>query len=168
MQKSTMVDVIDPDGLVRSQAIESPDGDLRVTLNGAETHRTMAGTFLAESFHASVQHIALATDDIFATAEALAEHGFAALPISQNYYGDLAARFDLAATVLARLRAANILYDEDAHGTFFQLYSQPFAGGMFFEIIQRTGGYAGYGGPNAPFRIAAQKRLIRQKGMPKK
>jgi 4-hydroxyphenylpyruvate dioxygenase len=69
---------------------------------------------------------------------------------------------------LARLRAANILYDEDAHGTFFQLYSQPFAGGMFFEIVQRTDGYAGYGGPNAPFRIAAQKRLIRQKGMPKK
>lgn len=168
MQKSTMVDVIDPDGLVRSQAIESPDGALRVTLNGAETHRTMAGTFLAESFHASVQHIALATDDIFATAEALAELGFAALPISQNYYGDLAARFDLDATVLARLRAANILYDEDAHGTFFQLYSQPFAGGMFFEIVQRTDGYAGYGGPNAPFRIAAQKRLIRQKGMPKK
>ena len=168
MQKSTMVDVIDPDGLVRSQAIESPDGALRVTLNGAETHRTMAGTFLAESFHASVQHIALATDDIFATAEALTEHGFSALPISQNYYGDLAARFDLDATVLARLRAANILYDEDGHGTFFQLYSQPFAGGMFFEIVQRTDGYAGYGGPNAPFRIAAQKRLIRQKGMPKK
>ena len=168
MQKSTMVDVIDPDGLVRSQAIESPDAALRVTLNGAETHRTMAGTFLAESFHASVQHIALATDDIFATAEALTEHGFAALPISRNYYGDLAARFDLDATVLARLRAANILYDEDAHGTFFQLYSQPFAGGMFFEIVQRTDGYAGYGGPNAPFRIAAQKRLIRQKGMPKK
>lgn len=168
MKKSTMVDVIDPDGLVRSQAIESPDGALRVTLNGAETHRTMAGTFLAESFHASVQHIALATDDIFATAEALAELGFAALPISLNYYGDLAARFDLDHAVLARLKAANILYDEDAEGAFFQLYSQPFASGMFFEIVQRTDGYGGYGGPNAPFRIAAQKRLIRQKGILKK
>lgn len=168
MKKSTMVDVIDPDGLVRSQAIESSDGALRVTLNGAETHRTIAGTFLAESFHASVQHIALATDDIFATAEALAELGFAALPISLNYYCDLAARFDLDHAVLARLKAANILYDEDAEGAFFQLYSQPFASGMFFEIVQRTDGYGGYGGPNAPFRIAAQKRLIRQKGILKK
>ena len=167
MKKSAMVDVIDPDGLVRSQAIEAQGGGLRVTLNGAETHRTMAGTFLAESFHASVQHIALATDDIFATAEALADRGFASLPISANYYADLAARFDLDARDLSRMKAANILYDEDGRGAFFQLYSRPFAGGMFFEIVQRKDGYAGYGGPNAPFRIAAQKRLIRQKGMPR-
>ena len=58
-------------------------------------------------------------------------------------------------------------YDEDTNGAFFQLYSQPFAGGMFFEIVQRKDGYAGYGAPNAPFRIAAQKRLMRPKGMPK-
>jgi 4-hydroxyphenylpyruvate dioxygenase len=167
MGKSAMVDVVDPDGLIRSQALETPDGHLRVTLNGAETHRTMAGAFLADSFHASVQHIALATDDIFDTAEALASRGFAPLPISGNYYADLAARFDLAPERLARLRAGNILYDEDAEGQFLQLYSRPFAGGMFFEIVQRVGGYAGYGGPNAPFRIAAQKRLMRRKGVPR-
>jgi len=167
MNKSAMVDVIDPDGLVRSQALESPDGALRITLNGAETHRTMAGSFLADSFHASVQHIALATDDIFATATALNACGFQALPISQNYYTDLAARFDIPSEKLERLRASNILYDEDAAGVFFQLYSRPFAGGMFFEIVQRFGNYKGYGGPNAPFRIAAQKRLMRPKGMPK-
>lgn len=167
MRKSPMVDVVDPDGLVRSQALESADGQLRVTLNGAETHRTMAGIFLADSFHASVQHIALATDDIFATVDALAARGFQALPISSNYYDDLAARFDLDPDMLAQLQAGNILYDEDAQGAFFQLYSRPFAGGMFFEIIARKGGYAGYGGPNAPFRIAAQKRLMRAKGMPR-
>lgn len=168
MHKSPMVDVVDPDGLVRSQALETPDGRFRVTLNGAETHRTMAGAFLADSFHASVQHVALASDDIFATAEALSARGFRALPISSNYYADLAARFDLDPHMLARLKAGNILYDEDANGVFLQLYSYPFAGGMFFEIIERKGGYAGYGGPNAPFRIAAQKRLMRAKGMPRK
>ncbi|MBS1303674.1 sugar phosphate isomerase/epimerase and 4-hydroxyphenylpyruvate domain-containing protein [Loktanella sp. SALINAS62] len=167
MTKSPMVDVIDPDGLVRSQALSTPDGTLRVTLNGAETHRTMAGHFLADSFHASVQHVALATDDIFATADALDGTGFATLPISGNYYADLAARFDLAPDVIDRLSARNILYDEDANGAFYQLYSRPFAGGMFFEIVQREAGYAGYGGPNAPFRIAAQKRLMRHKGMPR-
>lgn len=167
MAKSPMVDVVDPDGLVRSQALETPDGTLRVTLNGAETHRTMAGSFLADSFHASVQHIALATDDIFATAQALSSRGFEALPISRNYYADLAARFDLSPPLLDRLEAYGILYDEDAHGAFYQLYSKPFAGGMFFEIVQRQSGYGGFGGPNAPFRIAAQKRLMRPKGMPK-
>jgi 4-hydroxyphenylpyruvate dioxygenase len=166
MQKAPMVDVIDPDGLVRSRAIASPSGDFRITLNGAETHRTLAGSFLAEGFGASVQHIALATDDIFATAIALQNRGFAALQISPNYFDDLAARFDLDAGTLERMRELNILYDADEKGEFFQLYSQPFAGHMFLEIVERRNGYSGYGAPNAPFRIAAQKRLQRPKGMP--
>lgn len=167
MHKAPMVDVVDPDGLVRSQALATDDGAFRITLNGAETHRTMAGNFLADSFGASVQHIALASDDIFATADAMAGLGFAPLPMSSNYYADLSARFDLDPDLLERLRARNILYDEDATGAFYQFYSRPFAGGIFFEIVERAGGYAGYGAPNAPFRIAAQKRLMRPKGMPR-
>jgi 4-hydroxyphenylpyruvate dioxygenase len=167
MHKAPMVDVIDPDGLVRSQALNTADGALRITLNGAETHRTLAGSFLADSFGASVQHIALATSDIFATADAMAARGFEPLQMPQNYYADLAARFDLAPDMFQQLKTGHILYDEDADGQFFQFYSQPFAGGMFFEIVERRGGYSGYGAPNAPFRIAAQKRLFRPKGMPK-
>ncbi len=167
MRKTPMVDVIDPDGLVRSQALSTPDGRVRITLNGAETHRTLAGSFLAESFGASVQHVALATDDIFETASALTTHGFLALPIPSNYYADLAARFNIEPTLLERMSACNILYDNDGRGEFFQLYSRPFAGGMFFEIVQRRGDYSGFGAPNAPFRTAAQKRLMRPKGMPR-
>ena len=166
MAKAPMVDVIDPDGLVRSRAIATPGGDFRITLNGAETHRTLAGSFLAEGFGGSVQHIALATDDIFATARALRARGFEALPLSPNYFDDLAARFDLEPGTLERMRQENILYDADGTGEFFQLYSRPFAGQLFVEIVERRGGYAGYGAPNAPFRIAAQKRLQRPKGMP--
>lgn len=166
MDKSPMVDVIDPDGLVRSQVVESEDGRFKITLNGAETHRTLAGRFLASTFGASVQHIALASDDIFATAEQMAKNGFEALPIPANYYDDLAARFDMPDGLLDRLRAANILYDREGESEFFQLYSRAFASGMFFEIVQRGPGYKGFGGPNAPFRIAAQKRLGPGKGMP--
>ncbi|WP_417741986.1 bifunctional sugar phosphate isomerase/epimerase/4-hydroxyphenylpyruvate dioxygenase family protein [Salipiger sp.] len=166
MQKSPMVDVIDPDGLVRSQVVESRDGRFKITLNGAETHRTLAGRFLASTFGASVQHIALASDDIFATAEQMAQRGFEALPIPANYYDDLAARFDMPDGLLERLRAANILYDREGEAEFFQLYSRAFASGMFFEIVQRGPGYTGFGGPNAPFRIAAQKRLGPSKGIP--
>ncbi|MGR3508373.1 MAG: bifunctional sugar phosphate isomerase/epimerase/4-hydroxyphenylpyruvate dioxygenase family protein [Sulfitobacter sp.] len=168
MQKSAMVDVVDPDGLVRSQAIETASGNFKITLNGAETHRTMAGNFLADSFGASVQHVAFATDHIFATSSAMVQRGFAVLPMSKNYYADLAARFDLDRESLAKLQQHNMLYDEDAEGCFFQFYSQPFAGGMFFEIIERRGGYKGYGAANAPFRIAAQKRLMRGYGIPKR
>jgi len=167
MKKSPMFDVIDPDGLVRSQALEVDNGVFRITLNGAETHRTMAGNFLADSFGASVQHIAFATDDIFATSKVLASLGFKPLPLSQNYYSDLITRYDRSADLLAQLSAGNIMYDEDAKGSFFQLYSQPVVGGIFFEITERREGYGGYGAPNAPFRIAAQKRLLGPKGMPK-
>ncbi|MAY45363.1 MAG: 3-keto-5-aminohexanoate cleavage protein [Rhodobacteraceae bacterium] len=165
--KQATVDVVDPGGLVRSQAIESPDGALRVTLNGAETHRTFAGRFIADSFGSSVQHVAFLTDDIFATAAALEANGFEALPMAANYYDDLAARLGLSPVFAKRLKAHNILYDEDANGAFFQMYSRAFGEGIFFEIVQRKDGYAGYGAPNAPFRIAAQRRLMPSTGMPK-
>ncbi|WP_343501503.1 bifunctional sugar phosphate isomerase/epimerase/4-hydroxyphenylpyruvate dioxygenase family protein [Alloyangia pacifica] len=166
MKKSPMVDVIDPDGLVRSQVVESAAGRLKITLNGAETHRTLAGRFLASTFGASVQHIALSTEDIFDTVARMGELGFEPLPIPGNYYDDLAARFDMPEGLLEKLRAGNILYDREGEAEFFQVYSRAFAGGMFFEIIQRGPGYKGFGGPNAPFRIAAQKRLGPPKGIP--
>jgi len=164
--KAPMVDVADPEGLVRSQAVKS--GALRVTLNGAEARRTLATRFLADSFGAATQHIAFACDDIFATAKALIANGFAALPIGANYYADLDARYDLPADLLDRLKSGNILYDEDDTGQFFQLYSRPFGDGLFFEIVQRKGRYDGYGAPNAPFRIAAQARLGQPVTIPKR
>ena len=166
MKKLPMVDIFDPDGLVRSQVVETTDGSLRITLNGADTHRTLAGSFLAESFGASVQHLALACDDIFSTLDKMIENGFETLPMPSNYYDDLSARFDLSTGLLDKMKRVNVLYDQDESGTFFQCYSKEFTGGLFFEIVQRAGNYQGYGGPNAPFRIAAQKRITSIKGMP--
>lgn len=164
--KAPMVDVADPEGLVRSQAVKS--GALRVTLNGAEARRTLATRFLADSFGAATQHIAFACEDIFATARILSDKGFAVLPIGANYYDDLDARYDLPAELLDRLKAGHILFDQDEDGQFFQLYSRPFGDGLFIEIIQRTGRYDGYGAPNAPFRIAAQARLGTPVTIPKR
>ena len=166
-RKTAMVDVVDPGGLVRSQAVESKDGGLRITLNGAESRRTLAGHFLAESFGSAVQHIAFACGDIFDTAAALRENGFEPLAISGNYYDDLEARMGLEPAELERLRAGNVLYDRDEHGEFFQIYSRSYGEGFFFEIVERRDGYAGYGAANAQFRIAAQKRGMRPKGMPR-
>ncbi len=137
-------------------------------MNGADSRKTFAGKFLAESFGTSIQHIAFATDDIFATAARLNELGFQALPISRNYYDDLEARFGLEPDFADALREASILYDRDEKGEYFQIYSRTFGEGFFFEIIERRGGYAGYGAMNAPFRIAAQRRLARPAGMPKR
>jgi 4-hydroxyphenylpyruvate dioxygenase len=166
MSRSEIVDVVDPDGLVRSVAIKSANGSARITLNGADTHRTFVGNFLADSFGGAIQHIAFATDDIFSTASRMRDAGFRPLALTENYYGDLQARFNIEAERLAEMKSLNILYDETADGAFYQFYSRPFASGLFFEIVQRVGAYDGYGAPNAPFRTAAQKQLLRPKGMP--
>lgn len=167
VEKQAGVDVVDPGGLVRSQAIESPDGSFRLTLNGAETHRTLAGRFIADSFGSSVQHIAFETADLRATARTLRANGFRALEMSPNYYEDLAARFGLDPAFVADLKDLCLLYDrEDGGGSFLQLYSLPFRDGMFLEMVERSDGYKGYGGANAPFRIAAQRRQMRDFGVP--
>ncbi len=157
-RKLPMVDVVDPAGLVRSQVVESTDNALRLTLNGAENKRTLAGRFIAESFGSTVQHLAFSTSDIFQTADALRENGLRMLAISPNYYDDLEARFSLEPEFTRRLRVNDILYDRDADGEYFQLYSESYGDGFFFEIVERRGGYRGYGAANASFRIAAQKR----------
>jgi 4-hydroxyphenylpyruvate dioxygenase len=163
--KTPMVDIIDPAGVVRSQVVENNSGTLRITLNGAENRRTLAGHFIAEKFGSGVQHLAFGTADIFATAAALRQNGFRPLPISSNYYGDVEARFGLDPELTERLKTENILYDRDEHGEYFQLYSGTFGEGFFFEIVQRQG-YRGYGAPNAIFRIAALKKQMRPEGMP--
>ncbi len=90
-----MVDLVDPAGIVRSQVVEDDAGSLRITMNGAENRRTLAGHFLAEKFGSSIQHLAFRTDNIFATAEVLKANGFVPLQISLNYYDDIEARFGL-------------------------------------------------------------------------
>jgi hypothetical protein len=73
---------------------------------------------------------------------------------------DLEARFGLDGDLADRLRQGNILYDRDQHGEYFQLYCPTYGEGFIFEIVERRGLYRGYGAPNAPFRIAAQKRQL--------
>jgi 4-hydroxyphenylpyruvate dioxygenase len=165
-EKTPMVDIVDPSGLVRSQVVENAEGSLRITMNGAENRNTVAGRFISETFGSGIQHLAFTTNDIFATARALAENGFTALEISRNYYDDLEARFGLDPALTEQLQAHNILYDRDEHGDYFQLYSPTYHEGFFFEIVERRG-YRGYGAANAIFRIAALRRHLRPTGMPR-
>ncbi|MEU4407884.1 TIM barrel protein [Streptosporangium sp. NPDC023963] len=98
------------------------------------------------------QHVALASDDLLAVARRLrAGHPELLLPIPDNYYDDLEDRHD----VDPELRRLGVLYDRDEHGEFLHMYTVT-VGRVFFEIVQRVGGYRGYGAANAPIRLAAQ------------
>ncbi|OAN52543.1 bifunctional sugar phosphate isomerase/epimerase/4-hydroxyphenylpyruvate dioxygenase family protein [Sphingobium sp. TCM1] len=153
-------DVIDPSGLVHSQAMQSTNGGFRVTLNASDARETLSSRFLGQGIGGGYQHVAIATDDIFATAQALRDSGAAMLTIPANYHADLAARFGFDDATVARMAELGILYDEDADGNgFWQLYSRAFDKLFFFEFVQRTPGYVGYGAPNAGVRLAAQNRF---------
>ena len=110
MAKSPMVDVIDPEGIIRSQAVTGRDSSLRLTLNGSEARRTSAHRFVADGAGATVQHLAFAVNEAVEMAEHLHQNGFSILPQTENYYADLAARFDLPEAFIAKLKALHILY----------------------------------------------------------
>ena len=154
--KSSIIDVADPSGVVHSQVIESPEGEVRLNLNGVEGKRTFAASFLQDRYGAGVQHIAFLTDDIFETSKRLDSCDFRRLEISSNYYDHIQAEFGLDEEMTGVLQAGNILYDRQDGTEYFQIYSRPIFQGFFFEIIERRGGYPGYGARNAPVRLASQ------------
>ena len=158
---------IDPAGVVRSQVVESDDGGLRLTLNGAENRRTLAGHFIAESFGSGVQHLAFASRDIFQTADRLTELGFNALEISPNYYDDLEARLGLEPEFTDRLRSRKHPLRSRRGRRLFPALQPDLRRRLLLRDRRAARGYKGYGAPNAPFRIAAQKRVIRPTGMPR-
>ncbi|MFC9062008.1 TIM barrel protein [Streptomyces sp. NPDC057074] len=140
------VDVADPYGLLRSRAVSTDDGAVRIVL-------TVGAAPVDDTAHA--QHIALATDDVVAAARAFRAAGGTLLPIPANYHDDLAARFEFADGELETYRELGILYDRDAYGEFRHCYTRT-VGRVFFELVQRDGGHRGYGAANAPVRLAAQ------------
>ncbi|WP_114946051.1 bifunctional sugar phosphate isomerase/epimerase/4-hydroxyphenylpyruvate dioxygenase family protein [Microvirga calopogonii] len=158
VRKTPVQTVIDPGGVVQSQAIETQDGSLRLVLNASQSQRTMSFRFLSDLYGSGVQHIAFETGNILSTVEHLKMNGVEILPIPENYYADLEVRTDLSAEDVARLRASNILYDRESEAEYFQVYTEALEGGFFFEIVERRS-YKGYGAVNAPIRLASQARL---------
>ncbi|UXJ55163.1 3-dehydroshikimate dehydratase QuiC [Pseudomonas citronellolis] len=146
----------DPYGLVKSRAIRSRGGNLRLPLNISENRNTAISHALSSYRGSGVHHIAFACEDIFAEVTRAKQAGVPLLDIPLNYYDDLAARFDFDDEFLSELAYFNVLYDRDAQGgELFHVYTEPFEGRFFFEILQRRNGYAGYGAANVAVRLAA-------------
>ena len=147
LRTEASIEVAAPVGLVRSQVLHSGNGILRIALNlvpsGASEDAILP------------QHLAFATSDALALARAARERGFRPLDIPANYYDDVEARHQLEPALLDELRELNVMYDRDETGEFLHFYTHPI-GTVFLEVVERRGGYAGYGALNAPVRLAAQ------------
>jgi sugar phosphate isomerase/epimerase/4-hydroxyphenylpyruvate dioxygenase-like putative hemolysin len=147
-----------PFGLIRSRAATDPHHRVRITLNAALYRRGQWAPAVPEP-----QHVAFRTDDAIAAARTLRRLGAPLLTISANYYDDLDARFELPPETFADLKAHSVLYDRDEHGEYFHFYTEMLANRVFFEVVQRVGGYHGYGSTaSAPVRMTAhrQRRLV--------
>jgi 4-hydroxyphenylpyruvate dioxygenase len=151
-------EIPDTMGLIQSRTMTSVGREIRLPLNISESRETTTGRFLTTFSGAGVQHIAMASADIRQTMQQLATRGARFLPIPNNYYEDIGARWGLDDERLAMLRAHNILYDRDDAGEFLHAYTDPFDDRFFFEIMQRIGSYQQYGAANASVRMAAQAK----------
>ncbi len=139
-------EIAGPRGLVRSQVMKTADGKIRLPLNVAPA--------LSEA--GLPQHIAFGCSDVVAVARAARDRGLEFLPVPDNYYDDLTARFGLADAQVEQLKSLDLLYDRDGDGEFLHFYTRT-VGEIFLEVVERRGGYQGYGAANAPIRLAAQR-----------
>ncbi|CAN7587954.1 bifunctional sugar phosphate isomerase/epimerase/4-hydroxyphenylpyruvate dioxygenase family protein [Arthrobacter sp. LjRoot14] len=163
LEPQPFAEVPSPSGLVRSQVMLTADRAVRLVLNLApviQQDGADAGTAHRKTYQ---EHIAFAVDNLVETARAARDRGLDFLQIPANYYEDLDARFDLDPAFLATLRDLNLLYDRDADGEFLHFYTAT-VGSVFFEMVERRGGYDGYGAPNAPVRHAVQYDHLHQLG----
>lgn len=156
LEPGESLELADPFGLIRSRGVANADRSVRLVLNVSLSQRTRTARTLSVTGGGAVHHIALRCDDIFESVARLRANGTRFVPISDNYYDDLATRIDLDPALLARLRAAGVLFDRSPAGDYLHIYTESIEGGFFFELAQRTAGYDAYGALNAPARMASQ------------
>lgn len=141
---------IDPAGRLRSRVLQPEAGSLRVVLN-------IAVRAPGVPTWTGVNQLAYACTDLLDRAEVLRGAGTPLLPVPDAYYDDLAARLDPDPALVSRLRRLGVLYDrDDAGGELFHLYTPLVAGRFYVELLERRGGYRGFGAANTPVRLASQ------------
>jgi len=156
LEPGESLELADPFGLIRSRGVANADRSVRLVLNVSLSQRTRTARTLSVTGGGAVHHIAMRCDDIFESVARLRAAGTRFVPISDNYYDDLATRIDLDPALLARLREAGVLFDRSTAGDYLHIYTENIEGGLFFELAQRTAGYDAYGALNAPARMASQ------------
>ena len=75
LSKSPIVDVVDPDGLVKSQVLSNDDSAVRIILNGSDGPQTQSGSFPGARQGSAAHHVAFCTADVFALSDRLARCG---------------------------------------------------------------------------------------------
>jgi 4-hydroxyphenylpyruvate dioxygenase len=126
-----------------SRAMTAPDGMIRIPLNEESGKGTgQIEEFLMQFNGEGIQHIALLTDDIIASVDALQMAGIPLMTAPNDvYYEMLEERLPGHGEPVVELQARGILVDgSTANGEkrlLLQIFSQTLLGPVFFEFIQR-------------------------------
>jgi len=128
-------------GLV-SKAMTAPDGVVRIPLNESDDPRSQINEYLNEYKGEGIQHIAMFTDTIYESVEAMREQGVEFLNTPDTYFDVIDERVPGHGEDVPRLRRNKILIDADKETKqklLLQIFTTNSIGPIFFEIIQRKG-----------------------------
>lgn len=125
---------------LHSRAMVSPCGRIRIPVNEPTEPKSQIQEYLDLYHGEGIQHIALATDDIYSAVETLRAHGVTFLEVPDTYYEAVDQRVPGHREDLRRLRQERILIDgAPGQGLLLQIFTRTLIGPIFFEIIQRKG-----------------------------
>ena len=123
-----------------SRALTSPCGKIRIPINESQDDKSQIEEYLNEYKGEGIQHIALGTDDVYRTVDALRRRGVEFQDTPATYYEGVDARVSGHREALSELKRRGILIDGDAtSGILLQIFTKNAIGPIFFEIIQRKG-----------------------------
>jgi 4-hydroxyphenylpyruvate dioxygenase len=146
---------------LHSRAMTSPCGKIRIPINESADDRSQIEEYLAAYHGEGIQHIALGTDDICATVEALRGRGVTFMdPPPDDYYEAVEERLPDHGEDLKQLQRLGILIDGTSGpdgGRLLQIFTRTVIGPIFFEIIQRKGDQ-GFGEGNFRALFEAMER----------
>jgi 4-hydroxyphenylpyruvate dioxygenase len=151
---------------LRSRAMASPCGKIRIPINEPADSKSQVQEYLELYRGEGIQHIALATDDIYGAVEWLRASGIRFMEVPETYYQSVDARIPGHGEDLRRLSRDRILIDRapaaGGGGLLLQIFTEPVIGPIFFEIIQRKGNEGfGEGNFQALFEAIEQDQMQR-------
>lgn len=129
---------------LKSKAMTSPCGKIRIPINESSDDKSQIVEYLDAYHGEGIQHVALATDDIYATVRAMKQNGVPFQDTIDTYYDLIDKRLPNHGEHFDELKTLRILIDGATHQgapneLLLQIFTQTVIGPIFFEIIQRKG-----------------------------
>jgi len=129
-----------------SRALTSPCGRIRIPINESADDKSQIAEYLRDYNGEGIQHIAVGTDDIYASTDLIADQGLEFMPAPNEMYYKLSKkRVHDHQEPLDKLMKHGVLIDgEGVVGggetrILLQIFSKTVIGPIFFEFIQRKG-----------------------------